>query len=464
MTLTGRTTMLSLVRAPTASDRDLAVTSVVRLHERLASRGNPIPVRLWDGTRLGPDADYVLVLRRPWTLRAMLVPPSDLAIGEAYLADHVDVEGSMVAALRALRRLVASLTLRDKAVLAAKLRRLPRPPGPPQPTDGDPPQPTSGSPLRPGGGGVRLRGRRHSKARDALAVRHHYDQDARFFASFLDAELVYSCAYFTEDDRARPVTDRDVLACAQWRKLELICRKLDLRGGERFLDVGCGWGSLVLHAARHHGVEAVGITLSPRQAEVARRRIADAGLQGRARVEVVDYRDVDGPFDAIASIGMVEHVGASHLATYAAALRDVLAEGGRLLNHGITTGQRDVVRDFTRDRSSFVARYVFPDGALVPAYHMVRVIEQAGFEVWDVEQLRPHYARTLEHWVANLEAAADEARGVAGERAYRVWRAYMAGSVLGFASGDLGVVQVLATRGATDLPFGRDRMQLPPAG
>jgi cyclopropane-fatty-acyl-phospholipid synthase len=201
------------------------------------------------------------------------------------------------------------------------------------------------------------------------------------------------------------------------------------------------------------------VTLSTQQAELARERIAAAGLEERVRIELRDYRDVTGSFDAIASVGMVEHVGADQLDRYVRHLHGLLEPGGRLLNHGITTGRRDTVRDFSRDRDSFVARYVFPDGALVPAHVTVAAIERAGFELWDVEQLRPHYARTLTHWVANLESSHDQARHVAGEAVYRTWRAYMAGAGAGFAAGDLGVVQVLGVKAPHRLPFGRDWMR-----
>lgn len=215
-------------------------------------------------------------------------------------------------------------------------------------------------------------------------------------------------------------------------------------------------GALVLHAARHHGVQALGVTLSEQQAELARERVAAAGLGDRVRIELRDYREVTGTFDAIASVGMVEHVGSDQLPRYVRHLHGLLADGGRLLNHGITTGRRTEVRDFGADPDNFIGRYVFPDGALVPAHHMVALLERGGLEVWDVEQLRPHYARTLQHWVANLEGAYDDACVLAGDTRARTWRAYLAGSVIGFESADLGVVQVLAARGDARLPFGRD--------
>jgi cyclopropane-fatty-acyl-phospholipid synthase len=395
------------------------------------------------------------VLRVPWALRSLLGPGGDLVAGEAYLADQVDVEGSMVAALRALRDLAArdALDLGERAAVGLALRRLP-------------PAPRGrrhAHHLRRELS-VRLRGRAHTAGRDAEAVRHHYDVGNDFYRQFLDPQLVYSCAVFAEEDRHAPVTDGDVLARAQRRKLELVCRKLRLRPGQRLLDIGCGWGALVLHAAVHHGVEAVGVTLSPEQAALARRAVSRVGLADRVRVEVADYRELDprrGTYDAVASVGMVEHVGADNLDAYVAHLRSLLGPGGRLLNHGITTGRRPVVRDFAHERDSFIARYVFPDGALVPAHRMATAVERAGLEVWDVQQLRPHYARTLEHWVANLEANAERARELAGERRYRIWRAYMAGSVVGFEADDLGVVQILGVRAPNRLPFGRAWMEPP---
>ena len=421
----------------------VAVDAVARLHRRFEVFGQQLPVTLWDGTQLGPtDASYRLKLQTPWALRAMVSPPSSAAVGEAYLRDDIDVEGSMVAALTGLRLAMSALPRHERARMLTTVTRLPAPP----------------KGVRPPG--VRLRGRRHLRARDQQAVRHHYDLDADFFATFLDEAKVYSCGYFAESDRHAPATDRHVLHRAQQRKLELICRKLDLKPSERLLDVGCGWGALVVFAAKHFGVHATGITLSPPQAEAAKRAANAAGVSDRVHIEVADYRDVDDSYDAIASIGMVEHVGVQNLPRYAKQLHAALAPGGRLLNHGITTGRRNVVRDMSKDRDNFIARYVFPDGALVPTHHHVRIFQEAGFEVWDLEQLRPHYARTLMHWVANLEADASTARRIGGEQAYRVWRAYMAGSVLGFASNDLAVVQVLAAKEPATMPFGRDRMQL----
>lgn len=430
-----------------------AVAAVVDIHRRLAAAGHEIPVRLWEGTQLGPvDAGYRLVLRRPWSLRAVLVPGTDLAVGEAYLADVVDVEGSMVGAMAAVADLRAGgLDLTGRFGLAAQVMRLPRPP-------------RLGPRPRARLGRLLADVRRHllpshSTARDRQAVRFHYDTGNEFFATFLDRGLVYSCAYFPPGATEDPTTAADdALEVAQQRKLELVCRKLGLQPGMRLLDVGCGWGSLVIHAATHHGVEATGVTLSPAQAQLARARVEAAGLSDSVEIRIADYRELDGRWDAIASVGMVEHVGPDQLAAYFEVLRDSLQPGGRLLNHGITTGLRPEARDFARIGDSFLARHVFPDGGLVPTATMVRHAEAAGLEVGDVQQLRPHYALTLRHWVHRLEAAHDAAVSAASETAFRVWRAYMAAAAVGFTVRDLGVVQLLCTRDA-DLPFGRAWME-----
>jgi cyclopropane-fatty-acyl-phospholipid synthase len=415
----------------------------------LASRGVDLPVRRWDGAESGPDdAGWRLVLEHPGSLRALLLPPTELNAGEAYVFGDVDVEGSMVAAMRTASRMrQIELSPLDRMRLARSLRRLPRSPH----AEAD----------RTGRRAFRPRGRLHSTRRDAAAVRFHYDAGNDFYRLFLDRRLVYSCAYFHEDDRAVPLADEQ-LDRAQLRKLDLICRKLHLQPGERFLDIGCGWGSLVLHAAERFGVTALGITLSEPQAALATARIAEAGLADRAEIRVVDYREVTGTFDAIASVGMFEHVGSEQLANYFGRVFELTRDGGRFLNHGITTGRRGEIREMSHARDSFIGRYVFPDGALAPAHLAARLMEESGFELIDVEQLRPHYARTLAHWVERLERHADEARRLVDETTYRIWRAYMAGSAVGFESGDLGVVQVLGGKDWAP-PWGRAH-QLPVPG
>lgn len=411
------------------------------MHARLVASGLDLPVRLWDGSTLGPvEAPYRLVFRHPWTVRRLL-PLSDLSAGEAYVAGHLDVEGSLIDALHDIASSRAeSPGLPTLMALTRDLWSLPAPP------------------RHRGSHRARLNGRVHDPRRDAAAVRHHYDVGNGFYRLLLDDELVYSCALFDTADAAAPPGDRTALTRAQVRKLDAVCRKLHLRPGERLLDIGCGWGALVLHAARYYDVEAVGITLSPRQAELARQRSREEGLDERVEIRVADYRELDETFDAVASVGMVEHVGHAMLGRYVEVLNEVLGPGGRVLNHGITTGRRTEVRDLSKEDDSFVGAYVFPDGALLPVHEMVRVLHAGGFEILDVEQLRPHYARTLRHWVANLEGSWDDAVDEVGERTARVWHAYMSGSVVGFETGDLGVVQVLAARPGTDLPLGREHM------
>lgn len=415
-----------------------AVTTVGRIHGLLRDAGVALPLRLWDGTARGPaDAPFRVVLPQPGSLRALL-PPSDLRAGQAYVEGHIDIEGDAVAALQAVDDLLhADLPRAALARILVEVARLPLLPPPPHPV----PAP------------AQLQGRPHAPERDRAAVQFHYDVGNDFFALFLDRDLVYSCAHHLHED--------EPLEVAQRRKLDVVCRKLRLQAGDRLLDVGCGWGSLAIHAARAHGAQVVGITLSEAQAELAARRVAAAGVADRVEIRLQDYREVpaaDAGFDAIASIGMLEHVGPDHLDAYCRTLRDLLAPGGRLLNHGITTGRRMGTTDFTRDPPTFVGRHVFPDGGLVPAWRAVQAVEVAGLEVRDLEQLRPAYALTLREWTRRLEAAWDEAVAVAGEATARVWRLYMAGSAAAFERGDLGVVQVLATTADGYGPLGRSWM------
>lgn len=438
---------------------------VIRIHGRLAQSGHHVPVRLWDGTELGPvDAGFRLVFPEPGSLRAMVVPPTDLVVGEAFLAGKFHVDGSMVAAVRAVANLRSDLPPAVLARVGWDVVRLPSSTA--VGTAGDHRPATAG-------GRVHMSGRRHSKGRDRAAIVHHYDVGEDFFRLFLDEALVYSCAYFLDGDedwKLPPDPSSKALDRAQTRKLDVVCRKLGLRPGMTMLDIGCGWGALVLHAARHYGIQAVGVTLSEDQVAVARRRVADAGLDGQVEIRRQDYRDIDDTFDAVASVGMVEHVGADHLAGYAEAVWERTAPGGRLLNHGITTGRSRKVRDMATGRgTSFVAEHVFPDGSLAPASHMLGVLQDAGWEMLDVEQLRPNYARTLQHWVARLEASQDAAHRLVDDAIHRTWRIYMAASAIGFESGDLGVMQVLAGRdsqrplgrgwmvAADDVAAGRDR-------
>jgi cyclopropane-fatty-acyl-phospholipid synthase len=397
--------------------------------------GSDLPVRItaFDGTDLGPpDAAATLVVRSPDALRRMVTAPGELGLARAYVAGDIDVEGDIHAALE-LHEQLPSVRLRPTQV-AAIARYLG--------TDGL-------RPLPPPPEEARLHGRRHSKERDAAAIAHHYDVSNRFYELVLGPSMTYSCAVYDEPDAT--------LEDAQAAKHELISRKLDVQPGMRLLDVGCGWGSMLIHAARHHGARAVGVTLSRRQAELAEKRIADAGVADQVEVRLQDYRDVrDGPYDVISSIGMFEHVGAARLAEYFARLRSLLRPQGRLLNHGIVHPPRARSRFARR---SFIDRYVFPDGELHDVGMVATAMERQGFEVRHSENLREHYALTLRQWVANLEAHWDEAVAEVGAGRARVWRLYMAASARNFEKGRTGLQQVLGVRsdgGDSGLPLRLD--------
>jgi cyclopropane-fatty-acyl-phospholipid synthase len=291
---------------------------------------------------------------------------------------------------------------------------------------------------RPGDAEAHLRGRRHSRVRDAAAVRHHYDLPAEFYALFLDSTLTYSCAYFDSAGAD--------LESAQQAKLDMVCRKLRLRPGEHLLDIGCGWGSLVLHAVQHYGVHGVGITLSPRQVQTARHRAAALELGTRAAFRLADYREIgEERFDAVASIGMIEHVGRGLLGTYSRSIHRALRPTGRALVHGITCRPGDSV-----GRASFLNAFVFPDAELEDLNSVVRSLEVAHLEVRDVESLREHYALTLHHWLERLERNWEAAVRIAGAHRARVWRLYMSAAELSFRAGDIAVHQTLTVRAAPD--------------
>ena len=420
------------------SERD-AERAVARLHGLIRRYGGvDLPVRLWNGRRLGPaSAPYLILLNHPGSLRAMLWPPSDVAAGEAYVNGVVDIHGDMVEVIAAGAALgtLSDAPLWQKARVAQAILALPRVP----------------AALRGADGRAHLTGRPHSPERDRQAISFHYDRSADFYATFLDRNLTYSCAYFD-----KPMGDLDF---AQDRKHDLVCRKLRLEPGQRLLDIGCGFGSLLLHAGRHYGVRGVGVTLSRTQADVARERVAAAGLTDRIEIRLMDYREVGETFDAVASIGMIEHVGPEQLDTWFATARRALRPGGLLLCHGITLGDPNHVR--LGSESTFVTAYVFPDGGLVPAWQAVRHLQQAEFELLDVEQLRPHYEWTLRRWIQRLEDHHDAAVAAEDERAYRIWRVYIAGSAYSFATGSLEVVQLLGRAPGSDrppLPVGRQWM------
>ncbi|MDT0346858.1 cyclopropane-fatty-acyl-phospholipid synthase family protein [Streptomyces litchfieldiae] len=404
------------------------------------SLGMPLPVRLraWDGSETGPPDGPVLVVRHRRALRRLLFKPGELGLARAWVAGELDVEGDLYAALRVLLEPIQSgrpVPAREKLAMGRELlrlagRSLPVPPPPPREE-------------------VRRRtGPLHSQRRDRAAISHHYDVGNEFYELVLGPSMVYSCALWSPDTGD--------LAEAQAAKLDLICRKLGLRPDQRLLDVGCGWGSMVLHAARHYGVRAVGITLSEEQAAHARERVAKEHLEDRVEIRVQDYRETaDGPFDAISSIGMAEHVGAARYREYTDRLFALLRPGGRLLNHQIARRPLPDEKSYRVD--PFIDAYVFPDGELAPVGRTVSLLERSGFEVRDVESLREHYALTLRQWVANLERNWAEAVRLTGPGRARVWRLYMAASALAFERGGIGVNQILAVRpvatGASVLPL-----------
>ena len=417
--------------------RDIA-SAVGRIIEAFLGPRPPLSVACWDGSTWGDhDADLRVTLTSPDAVRRLLWDPDELGLGRAYVAGDLDIDGSIFDLL-ALRDQIAdhdedvALTLgrRERIELlrlAIGARLLgPRPAPPPEE--------------------ARLRGRLHSRHRDRAAISHHYDVGNDFYRLVLGDAMTYSCALFPDPD-----TD---LEEAQELKYEHVCRKLGLGPGDRLLDIGCGWGGMVLHAARHHGVDVVGITLSEPQAELARQRVREAGLASQVEIRVQDYREIaDGPFSAISSIGMFEHVGIERVRDYFEQVRELLVPRGRLLNHAIsrTSGEGPFETD------SFVARYVFPDGHLHEVGRTVSALQNLGLECRDVESLREHYALTLRHWVRALEDNWDRAVELVGAPRARVWRLYMAGSAIGFESNRLNVHQVLAVRST---PAGQSGMPM----
>ncbi|GAC1370824.1 MAG: cyclopropane-fatty-acyl-phospholipid synthase family protein [Actinomycetota bacterium] len=394
----------------------------------------PLPVRFWDASLFGsPERPATLVLRTPEALQRIVWAPGALGFARAYVAGDLDVEGDLIHALRVLSQVNPQLRLEPAAWLrtigsAARLGLLRRAPAAP-PEE------------------VRLRGKPHSKRRDASAVSHHYDVGNDFYRLVLGPTMTYSCARFT--------TASSTLEEAQEAKCDLVCRKLGLAPGMRLLDVGCGWGAMVCHAAEHYGVSAVGITLSEAQEALAQKRVTALGLGDRVEIRLQDYRDLRAErFDAVSSIGMLEHVGQARLPAYSAVLAGVLIPGGRLVNHAITTPNGAAFGPRT-----FLARYVFPDGELPDLANVVGAMQLTGMEVRDVECLREHYALTLRAWVGNLDSNWDEAVGQVGLARARIWRLYLSGSVVSFETAEIGVNQVLGVKGrdtgASGMPLTR---------
>ncbi|MBT2426668.1 class I SAM-dependent methyltransferase [Streptomyces sp. ISL-112] len=420
-----------------------AASRLTALAEELLSEPLPVRIRAWDGSESGPPGAPVLVIRHRRALRRLLWKPGELGLARAWVAGEIDVEGDLYEVLDRIAGLLwdrgadakdAVHPVRDRAVraFAAGLLQLAGPWPPPAP------------PVEE----VRRRsGPLHTKRRDKAAISHHYDVGNDFYALVLGPSMVYSCAYWQ---------DGGTLEDAQRDKLDLVCRKLALKEGDRLLDVGCGWGSMAIHAAREYGARVTGITLSQEQATHARKRIAEEGLTDRIEIRVQDYRDVrDGPYDAISSIGMAEHVGSLRYREYAEDLHALLKPGGRLLNHQIARRPEKDEDAYRID--AFIDSYVFPDGELAPLGRTLATLEEAGFEARDVEAIREHYALTLRRWVANLERHWEQAVRATSPGRARVWRLYMAASALSFERNKIGVNQILAVRplegGSSRLPL-----------
>lgn len=379
----------------------------------------PIEIELWDGRvfPFGPDPQVRLKVRDAEAM-TLLLNPTLGSLAEAYVEGELDIDGSMSDVVSAVDRL------------------------------------TSGT----GTGAwdrVAIMASRHTRKVDKESVQRHYDVSNDFYRLWLDQRMVYSCAYFK--------TGTEDIDTAQLQKLDHICRKLRLKSGEKFLDIGCGWGALIIHAASTYGVDATGITLSENQYAIAQERIREAGLEDRCRVELIDYRDIkgEGVFDKVASIGMFEHVGLRNLPVYFGSVKRLLKERGLFLNHGITSSDVDN-REVGSDTGGFINKYVFPHGELAHVALAVREMSAQGFEVVDVESLRMHYARTLALWSDRLESQLDAAARTVEEKVLRLWRVYLVGCSYGFAQGWMNIYQILASKqtapGGNELPWTRDYM------
>lgn len=426
---------------------DRHVMPAIRIFTRLMrDYDGTAALRLWND-HVHPHGSaaprFTLVLREPSLLRRLVLKPRPQLLAASYVQGGLDIEGDFYAALSLryhFERL--SLTWRDKLALSRDAWRLPG----------------AGGNLKPASTltsrTVRRFSHRHSRSTDRAAISFHYDVSNEFYGLWLDQNRVYSCAYFLNPE--------ETLDQAQRNKLDHICRKLRLRAGESLLDIGCGWGALACWAARCYGVRAHGITLSQRQYDFVRQRILAEGLEGKVTVELRDYRDLPGEtvYDKVSSVGMFEHVGLANLPAYLASVMRVLRPGGLFINHGITHDEEGWKKTAATE---FINRYVFPDGELDCVSNIQLGMERAGFEIHDVEGLRPHYALTLRHWVKRLEANREAAVQEVGESSYRVWRLYMAACALEFEAGGTGIYQILASkryRGRWSVPLTRDDLYL----
>ncbi|HEY7225800.1 MAG TPA: class I SAM-dependent methyltransferase [Micromonosporaceae bacterium] len=415
------------------AERGTTVTRADAIARVIARNTNQVQVKVFDGSRAGPaDAPVTIDFRSPRAFNFLATSPNQLGLARAFVSGEINVDGDLYTALSTLGNQRFDVPVAEMLTLVRQLgglRLLRRPPRPPQE--------------------VRLRGRRHSKARDSQAISHHYDVSNKFYEWLLGPSMAYTCAVYP--------TAAATLEEAQFAKHDLVARKIGLRPGMRLLDVGCGWGGMVMHAARHYGVKALGVTLSRRQAEWAQKAIADAGLSDLAEVRHLDYRDVEEKeFDAISSIGLTEHIGVRQMPAYFAFLHKRLRPGGRLLNHCITEpdNQTPVARN------GFISRYIFPDGELTGVGRIISDMHDAGFEVRHEENLREHYAMTTRAWAENLDAHWDESVREVGLPKARTWRLYLAGVRLGFERNQIQLHQVLGVRlhadGGSDMPLRPD--------
>ena len=444
-------------------------------------------VRLWDGSYWPGEGNYktTLVLNNPYILRKILLAGNELTMAEAYIYREIDIQGDLegifplVLTLRELTRgplggiykkarlLRPILRLPSQKPFLASLSRQPLKPAAwngaadsGQSRQDDAVEVVRQAVAEDKGVKVKkarfsrylpagLKGRQHTSSRDRQAIAYHYNLSNEFYRLWLDPTMTYSCAYFETAEKS--------LAQAQQAKLDYICRKLRLKPGQRLLDIGCGWGGLAIYAAKNYGVKALGITLSHAQAELANRRIVEAGLQDRVQVKELDYRELQdrGSFDVLVSVGMFEHVGQAKLPVYFKQAYELLKPGGVFLNHGIALGNNHS----KAQGPNFIGTYVFPDGELVPVNTTLKACEEAGLEVRDVESLREHYQLTLRHWSKGLLDHTEEALKYVGDPAYRVWRLYLAASAFGFGANMLNLYQALLVKpdrgGAAHLPLTR---------
>jgi cyclopropane-fatty-acyl-phospholipid synthase len=394
---------------------------LAEIYSRIVDEKAGVGFRAYDGSTAGPmDAEMLLEVRRPEAIAYIATAPGELGLVRAYVTGALEIHGDIHAAIHALVTHVKPVPWSERLAIlrALGLRSLRRP---------APPAEEAPPPWR--------RGLRHSKERDAAAISHHYDVSNRFYELVLGPSMAYTCAVFPRDDAT--------LEEAQYEKFDLVCRKIGLKPGDRLLDVGCGWGGMVMHAAEHFGVEAFGVTLSKAQAEWAQRAIAERGLSDSAEVCFGDYRDVtETGFDAVSSIGLTEHIGLKNLGAYFSFLSRKLKPGGRLLNHTITRASNHQ----NHRAGKFIDRYVFPDGELEGPGTIASAMHDHGFELRHEENLREHYAMTLREWGANLEHGWNEAVAEAGEHKARIWRLYMASSRFGFDRNTIELHQFLGVR------------------